>query len=142
MFTHPHRFFLHTYVTPTHCNYCQQVLWGIVKQGMGIDFLHAYDVGVILFLSLKVISVPIAATIATSSAVPWCLRSATSSPISTSRRKRNRTMYGTSLIDSFLLQRRSCRRTHGQRAWLHRRAYFIPVKRSRRTVRSTRGSST
>ncbi|XP_002739269.2 myotubularin-related protein 5-like [Saccoglossus kowalevskii] len=31
--TQPHNFEPHSYVTPTYCDYCQRILWGIVKQG-------------------------------------------------------------------------------------------------------------
>ncbi|XP_070563333.1 myotubularin-related protein 13-like isoform X5 [Ptychodera flava] len=31
--TQPHHFETHSYVTPTYCDYCQHLLWGLVKQG-------------------------------------------------------------------------------------------------------------
>lgn len=33
MFSQPHRFEKHTYTTPAYCDYCGQVLWGLLKTG-------------------------------------------------------------------------------------------------------------
>ncbi|XP_048780689.1 myotubularin-related protein 13-like isoform X4 [Ostrea edulis] len=40
MFSQPHRFEKHTYTTPAYCDYCGQVLWGLLKTGM-----HCTDCG-------------------------------------------------------------------------------------------------
>nr|XP_022319360.1 myotubularin-related protein 13-like isoform X4 [Crassostrea virginica] len=40
MFSQPHRFEKHTYTTPAYCDYCSQVLWGLLKTGM-----HCTDCG-------------------------------------------------------------------------------------------------
>ncbi|XP_014680971.1 PREDICTED: myotubularin-related protein 13-like [Priapulus caudatus] len=34
MYSHPHRFEKFNYTTPTYCDYCNHVLWGLVKTGM------------------------------------------------------------------------------------------------------------
>ncbi|CAH1256560.1 SBF1 [Branchiostoma lanceolatum] len=33
-FTHPHRFEMASFPTPTYCDFCSQMLWGIAKQGL------------------------------------------------------------------------------------------------------------
>lgn len=33
MFSQPHRFEKYTYTTPAYCDYCGQVLWGLLKTG-------------------------------------------------------------------------------------------------------------
>ncbi|EDV28505.1 uncharacterized protein TRIADDRAFT_51481 [Trichoplax adhaerens] len=33
-FTHPHNFEVHNFLAPLYCDYCMQILWGLVKQGM------------------------------------------------------------------------------------------------------------
>ena len=35
MFSQPHRFEKYTYTTPVYCDYCSQVLWGLLKTGKG-----------------------------------------------------------------------------------------------------------
>lgn len=40
MFSQPHRFEKYTYTTPAYCDYCGQVLWGLLKTGM-----HCTDCG-------------------------------------------------------------------------------------------------
>ncbi|XP_021368098.1 myotubularin-related protein 13-like [Mizuhopecten yessoensis] len=40
MFSQPHRFEKYTYTTPVYCDYCSQVLWGLLKTGM-----HCADCG-------------------------------------------------------------------------------------------------
>ncbi|KAK3103033.1 hypothetical protein FSP39_015926, partial [Pinctada imbricata] len=40
MFSQPHRFEKYTYTTPAYCDYCNQVLWGLLKTGM-----HCADCG-------------------------------------------------------------------------------------------------
>lgn len=32
-FTHPHSFEVHNFLAPLYCDYCMQILWGLVKQG-------------------------------------------------------------------------------------------------------------
>ncbi|GIY74573.1 myotubularin-related protein 5 [Caerostris extrusa] len=34
VYSHPHRFEKYNYTTPTYCDYCSHVLWGLVKTGM------------------------------------------------------------------------------------------------------------
>lgn len=33
VYSHPHRFEKYNYTTPTYCDYCSHVLWGLVKTG-------------------------------------------------------------------------------------------------------------
>lgn len=43
MFSQPHRFEKHTYTTPAYCDYCSQVLWGLLKTGkVKIYFLELW----------------------------------------------------------------------------------------------------
>lgn len=34
LYSHPHRFERYTYTTPTYCDYCAHILWGLVRTGM------------------------------------------------------------------------------------------------------------
>lgn len=34
VYSHPHRFEKYNYTTPTYCDYCSHILWGLVKTGI------------------------------------------------------------------------------------------------------------
>ena len=44
MFSQPHRFEKYTYTTPAYCDYCSQVLWGLLKTGAALWFTSWYRV--------------------------------------------------------------------------------------------------
>lgn len=42
VYSHPHRFEKYNYTTPTYCEYCNHILWGLVKTGMCSSFFHLF----------------------------------------------------------------------------------------------------
>lgn len=45
MFSQPHRFEKYTYTTPAYCDYCGQVLWGLLKTGKESLFSRTQEPG-------------------------------------------------------------------------------------------------
>ena len=44
-YTHPHRFEKFNYTTPTYCDLCSSVLWGIVRTGYRCQVKEDYNIG-------------------------------------------------------------------------------------------------